>query len=1112
MFVGGIVLLLCIFIEPNPSYSEHLDPPDWENEQVLHRNRLPARASFVPYDSVEQALSGDTTSSSRTMSLNGTWKFHWAPRPEMSPQDFHALTFDDSTWNEIPVPSNWEMHGYGTPIYVSAGYPFRIDPPRVTSKPEPYYTAFSERNPVGCYRRSFSLPNQWDGQRVFLHFAGVDSAFEVWVNSKFVGYSQGSRTPAEFEVTDFVRKAENQIAVRVFRWCDGSYLEDQDMWRLSGIFRDVSLYTTQMQRFQDFAIRTELGDDYQDGSLLIAPQLDASESESLRGWTVAAQLFDAELNPVNRQPVVCDAAPIANSNYRAGVLVDRTPQRGLPKFEWLQIGVKEPLLWTAESPHLYRLVLSLRDPSGNVVEAISCNAGFREIEIRDRQMFVNGRSVKLRGVNRHEHDIRTGHSISEESMRRDIVLMKKANINAVRTAHYPNNPRWYELCDQYGMYVVDEANIETHGLRGHLANQPHWAMAFLDRAIRMAERDKNHPSVVCWSMGNESGYGPNFAMISSWLRAFDSTRPIHYEGAQDTSGDPKSVDMISRFYPRIKEAYLNPPLPDGKEEQRAENARWEVLSDIGLGADESRPVVASEYSHAMGNSVGNLQEFWRDVYQAKRLLGGFIWDWADQGLEKHDEGSQQSYVAYGGDFGDRPNLGAFCLNGIVFADRSLTPKYFEVQKVYQPVHFQAVDIGPEKFRVAITNRFSHTNLEDFQLRWNMLCDGRPIEEGELPQINLAPGKSTEVEIRRPTELNSTAGISYCLRIGCHTRTRTLWADKGFEIAWEQFQVQVPQKSPQAISVRELPSLSAEDEGDRIILKGKNFGATFSKSKGTLESLAYGGQEILNPKGVKPAGPVLQVFRAPTDNDRGFGKWLAKNWSNAGLDRPERTSEGFSLERTAKSQVTIHSTSRYAVEGGSFTHYAVWNVRGDGSLDMHNKIVPEGNLPPLPRVGVVLSLNGRFENITWYGHGPYENYPDRKASCPLGVWHSTVTEQFIPYPKPQETGNKEGVRWLALTEEAGSGIAIVANGSPISASALHYSATDLASATHTNELTLREEVVLSLDAKHCGLGNSSCGPGVLRQYSVPVQPYEFELSFRPVSAGQDIADVIRVVYE
>lgn len=1084
------------------------DPPDWENEQVMARNRLPARASFTPFADIEQARLGQHNQSPWYQTLNGDWKFHWVPRPEDRPQDFANENFDDSAWKTIPVPSNWEMQGFGTPIYVSAGYPFKIDPPRVTSEPPQEYTAFKERNPVGSYRRTFEIPDTWGKRRTILHFAGVDSAFNVWVNGQFVGYSEDSRTPSEFEITDKLVAGKNLIAVEVFRWSDGSYLEDQDMWRLSGIFRDVYLLSRPNVSIADFTVRTGLDDDYKHALLLIEPELAISGHKSLDGWSLEAQLFDGD-KPLIARPLAADAATIANPNYKADLLVERTPQRGQPKFGWLTAKVESPKLWTAETPHLYRLVLTLRDSDGNVIETTGSNVGFREVKIHDGQLLVNGQPVRLRGVNRHEHDPTLGHAINESRMIEDIQLMKQANINAVRTAHYPNNPRWYELCDEYGLYVMDEANIETHGLRGRLASEPTWHAAFLERAVRMAERDKNHPSVILWSLGNESGYGPNFAAISAWLRAFDPTRPIHYEGAQDTPTDPNTVDVISRFYPRVQGEYLNPPDAKGDaQSERAENARWERLLDLANNDPTGRPILASEYAHAMGNSLGNLREYWEEIYSDPRLLGGFIWEWCDQGLYKTNEDGQK-FIAYGGDFGDSPHHRVFCIKGIVTAERETTPKFWEVKKVYQPILMEADATLADSKTIHITNRYSHLNLKEFDIHWQLICDGDIVEQGALPPIDVPAGKHGTLSLEQIPIDPNTEGVC-SLRISFQTRNDAPWAKAGHEIAWDQFPI-ATKSSPKVVNQATLPSLTVKDSDDLVEITSKDFAAQFSRSLSALTSLKYDGTEILAVE-QEPAGPVAQFFRAPADNDRGFGNWLARNWQEAGLADPERTVESFEVKQLNEYLVQIQATIKNTVAQGSITQKAIWLIRGDGSLDLKTEFLPAGDLPPFPRIGIVMKLAGSFDQLSWYGHGPHENYSDRLESSPLGFYHSTVNEQAFPYPRPQETGNKEGVRWLALRNSTGSGLLVVAEGEPFAASALRFTAQDLAAATHNHELKPREEVILSLDARHCGLGNGSCGPGVLTKYAVPIQPYSLHVSFRPLDPDSSLNIQTNIQYQ
>ena len=1077
----SFVLCLCFTLA-----QAQFDRPDWENHSVLEINREAAHATFIPFSGTEQSLTGIRENSPRFLSLNGNWKFHWVAEPAKRPAEFYRNDFDDSSWKTIPVPSNWEMQGYGTPIYVSAGYPFAIDPPRVTSTPKTDYTSYEERNPVGSYRHRFSLPKQWENRRVFIHFAGVQSAFYLWVNGKKVGYSQGSMEPAEFDITGFIKKDENQLAVEVYRWCDGSYLEDQDMWRTSGIHREVYVYSTANERIVDFSVRTVLDSSYTDALLQIKPELKSYAGNKLEGWTITAQLFDTEDNPVFSNLLKQDALPVLNADHKAGVLNDRTPQRGMPKFAWLEANVKNPLKWTAETPHLYTLVVNLSDEKGQVVESVGCKVGFRSVEIKNGQLLVNGQPIRLRGVNRHEHDPETGRTISLERMKQDVILMKQANINAVRTSHYPNNTQWYDLCDEYGIYVMDEADIEEHGLRGKLAGEPSWQAAFLDRAIRMAERDKNHPSVIAWSLGNESGYGPNFAAVSAWLKTFDPTRFIHYEGAQDWPKDPAAVDVISRFYPRTQDEYLNPNIPEGTDRERAENARWERLLSIAQNPADDRPVLTSEYAHGMGNALGNLREYWDEIYSHPRMLGGFIWDWVDQGLLIHeklkvkiakwkDMETNQPILAYGGDFGDKPNLKAFCFNGIVFSDRQTTPKYYEVKKVYQPVSVEAVDWNTYSVKISITNRHHFQNLNEYEGRWMLIGNGKTLQQGVLSELNIPAGEQKDLSFYlRKFAVNPN--VDYWLRIGFHLKEKQLWADKGYEIAFEQLKMPFGNYRP-LVPESATAFKQVLKENNTITLTGKNFSIVYDHRAGSLISLQYNKKERL------VSAPVFQGYRASTDNDAGFGNWLAKDWKTQGLDSLERKVFSSEIIEENAREIKIKTVSENRAKNGKIIHECVWTIGGDGGIEMDNRFTPEGDLPELPRLGVVMALSGDLEQMQWYGQGPYENYSDRKNACPVGVYQSTVTEQYVPYPHPQETGNKEGIRWLKLTDRQGEGLSFTCLSGEMSGSALHFTAGDLDRATHAYQLHPRREVILSLDAIMQGLGNSSCGPGVLKKYAV-----------------------------
>jgi beta-galactosidase len=1211
--------------------------PDWENEAVFQINREPARATFVPFATVEQALREDNTNSPFYRSLNGDWKFNWVPKPELRPTNFFETGFDDSAWKTLPVPASWEMNGYGTPIYVSSGYPFKIDPPRVTGEPHTNtYTTFEERDPVGSYRRTLELPASWDGRHVFIHFDGVESAFYVWVNGQLAGYSENSRSPAEFEITPLLHPGANLLAVQVFKYSDGSYLEDQDMWRMGGIIRDVYLYSTAAARIRDFAVRTTFDAGYSNATLEIKPELEADKDLTLTNWTVQAQLFDADGKPVllhpaaasqkpaaakkaakssksakpgkkkkNKTPlpafvITNNAQPILNRDWNAKIMNDRVPQRGEPKFAWLSGMVHAPAKWTAETPGLYTLVLTLCDTNGNVVEADRCAVGFRQITITNGQFLVNGQPIKLRGVNRHEINPDTGHAITEADMIKDIVLMKQANLNAVRTCHYPDAPLWYELCDRYGLYVLDEANLEAQGTRGTLANDPRWAGAFLDRAISLAERDKNHPSVIMWSLGNESGFGPNFAAMAGWLHQFDPTRPVHYEGAQGAGPrdltfepgengtlteeqksvvimpDPPCVDVISRFYPRVMQAYAKPKSP--------ENTRWDYLLEIARRTNDSRPVLTSEYAHAMGNAIGNLQEYWDEIYSHPRMLGGFIWEWCDQGLRQTTNG--QPVIAYGGDFGDAPNLGIFCIKGIVTSDREIYPKYWEVKHVQQPVAISAEKLKLSKATLKVLNRNSFLNLTNYAVRWIVTDSfGKTVDSGVLPPVHCAPGKSVTVNIplnmvaagilpavepgfqpggkklTRDIELLSVrnpsanrrslpggrmpAATQLWLRVSFQTREDSPWAKAGHEVAWQQFTLPTGGLQERLPRQSKTDTVNLLEAGDFVKLSGTNFSATFSRTSGTLTALNFGGRELLAANGL--SGPTLQLFRAPTDNDKGFGKWLARDWQRAGLSNLTSHVESFAIAKESPGRfklfITFTNTATVTITNGlpvattntvdseetdietnsvdenviqtvSVTNFVdgivtntvtrrisrlktTWTVRAGGSLEMKNEFIPQGKLPPLPRVGIVMQLAPELENLRWLGRGPLESYPDRKASVDLGVWRSTVTQQYFPYVRPQDCGNHEDVRWAELTDAGGDGLKVSALEKPVSFSALHFTANDLASVKHYYDLQPRPEVILSIDAKVCGLGNGSCGPGVLEKYAVPPTNYTWTVRFEPV---------------
>ncbi|MGC9467879.1 MAG: glycoside hydrolase family 2 TIM barrel-domain containing protein, partial [Anaerolineae bacterium] len=659
-------------------------PNDWENPQVVGRNKEPAHATLLPYQDAESALKADREGSVYFKLLNGDWHFAWSPNPASAPAGFYANSYDVAGWDAIPVPSNWQMQGYGTPMYTNVQYPFCPDYMPEVPKDD---------NPVGSYRTTFTVPDSWEGRQVFIVFDGVDSAFYLWVNGELVGYSQDSRLPAEFDLTPYLRPGENTLAARVYRWSDGSYLEDQDFWRLSGIYRDVYLFATPTVHIRDFWARTALDAAYEDAELQVRVKVHAYDDLTAAGHTVEAQLYDAQ-----HKRVAEHTAEIPDDASQIGVQ------------EWqleFAVPVANPKKWSAEHPNLYTLLLTLKDEAGEVLEVEGCNVGFRQVEIRDGKILINGVPVYFRGANRHEHDPDTGHTVSVESMIEDILLMKRFNFNAVRTCHYPDDPRWYDLCDQYGLYLIDEANIESHGVWDEPSKDPMWRTAFLDRGSRMVERDKNHPSVVIWSMGNESGHGPNHAALADWIHAHDPTRPVHYESAHDES----YVDMISTMYPSL-----------------------DRLVEFATAPGEARPFIMCEYAHAMGNSPGNLKEYWEIIEQYPRVRGGFVWDWVDQGLRRitpspvspggGEDGGTVEWFAYGGDYGESPHDGSFCINGVVFPDRTIHPCMWEFKKVYQPVDVEPVDLVAGK--VEVVNKHFFSDLSYLDIAWTLSVDGEVV--------------------------------------------------------------------------------------------------------------------------------------------------------------------------------------------------------------------------------------------------------------------------------------------------------------------------------------------------------------------------------------------------
>ncbi len=1017
--------------------------PHWNNIEVIRENVEPPRAAFMP-----QRRDGDQ----KVLSLNGLWKFHYSPDPASRPGDFYKTGFDTSQWDDIPVPSNWEREGYGYPIYVNVPYPFPIDEPNVPDS----------RNPVGSYKRNFNLPADWLEERVFLQLGAVSSAFYLWINGQYAGYSEGSKTESEFDITELLRVGPNQIAVEVYRWSTGSYLEDQDFWSLSGIQRDVTMYARPHVRVRDFFARSSLDTKLEDGKLDLSVELQ-NDIGSTQSATFSITVQDQSVVLHSARKVLTIEPGISKHNFQA-TLPNITP-------------------WSAEHPKLYQLELHLG------AEIIRQNIGFRRAEIRNGRFLINGQAVKLKGANLHEHHDVKGHVIDEETMRLDIQLMKAANMNAVRNSHYPHQIDWYELTSQYGLYVVDEANIESHGF-GYdpdqtLGNKPAWKPHHLDRVKRMVERSKNFPSVIIWSLGNEAGDGVNIGAAYHWLKARDRSRPIQYE----TEGDIEVVgerhsDFHSSMYWRYwdLEAYAQTP--------------------------NDRPFILIEYAHSMGNSSGNLKEYWDVINKHETLSGGFIWDWVDQGLREHDHHGTP-YWTYGGDYGpaDVPSSGNFVINGIVFPDRRPQPAYHEVKRVYQHIRFDPLNLSRQQLR--ISNQYSFTNLDKFDLHWQLLGDGINVAHGRIPLPSTEPGEQLTITLPIDKHRQSqTAELFINLQVKLREAEPLL--EKGHVVAAAQYSLQAGQ----------LPFSKPEARGRLKVSNGKaalkftagNIQSTLDKRSGLLKSIKYGQQELLH----SPLRPT--TWRAPTDNDFGnyMHEWGAV-WQNANKQQRLRS---LSLDSQDSTQAVVNA--EYELLGPDESVVAVWRTEymfgNNGSIGVRNHFSRADDLPVVPRIGMNVELPKHLDQLRWYGRGPFENYIDRQQAADVGLYTGTVAEQYVPYIRPQENGYKTDTRWLAMHPAArGPGLLIMAH-ELLGFSALHYRLEDLTPPVkiaitsedgpdardnnerinvHTNDVQARQLVALNLDYGQMGVGgDDSWGKQTLRQYTLDKLEYQYGFNIFP----------------
>jgi beta-galactosidase len=1036
--------------------------PAWNDINVIRENVELPRAHFVAYPRREESLSGG--SNPNFQSLNGPWKFHYSGSPAERPARFFENGFDTTDWASIPVPSNWEREGYGIPIYINVPYPFEPDEPNVPT----------QDNPVGSYRRNFDVPESWQDKEIFLQFGAVSSAFYLWINGQYVGYSEGSKTPSEFAVTDYVTPGKNSVAVEVYRWSTGSYLEDQDFWSLSGIQRNVSLYARPRHRVRDYFVHAGLTNDYRDGDFRIEIEV-ANTSGAPASKILSVEILDGDSTLYSEASNLEIDGPAATQSFSTT----------LP-------GVKA---WSAEAPNLYTLVIALADDSGSASEFISQRIGFRTSEIINGRFRINGRLVHLKGTNLHEHHHDTGHVIDEATMLEDIRLMKAANLNAVRTSHYPFPERWYELTSEHGLYVVDEANIESHGY-GYdhdktLGNKAHWMPHHLDRTRRMVERDKNQPSIVIWSLGNEAGDGVNLAATYHWIKFRDLSRPVQYE----TEGDIEQVgERHSDFHSSMYWRY------------------WHLEEYAQTHND--RPFILIEYAHSMGNSTGNLTEYWDVIQKHDILAGGFIWDWVDQGLLEHDENGTP-YWTYGGDYGpaDVPSSGNFNFNGIVFSDRSVQPAYWEVKRVYQHVDFQALDL--ETGVIGVDNDYDFTSLTGFELHWDITENGTAIKSGIFDQLRTEPetGQSINLEYRLPLYYG---GNEYHLNLRLVSPEARGLLPAGHIYAEKQ--LPISNSSLMGVDTPESRGSLTTDESERgITISGEHFSTRFDRDTGLLSSLVINAEELL----LRPLTP--NFWRAPTDND--FGNYMqdwAQAWEQAGRNRKL---ESLSV-RKGSEPVVVEAEYAFSDDGGTAvarwkSQYTIWS---SGDIDVENHFTKSAGQPIVPRVGMNLELIRRLDQTEWFGRGPIENYSDRKLAAKVGHYRMPVSDHYVPYHRPQENGYKTDVRWLSLTDGKETGLLIRTRGDWIGFGVHHNRQEDFIPPAkiaitsedgpgarkneervnvHVNDIVPGDFVSLDLDYGQMGVGgDDSWGKQTLMQYSLAEKEYQYGFRLRPYALGKE----------
>ncbi|MDR0891214.1 MAG: discoidin domain-containing protein [Mediterranea sp.] len=1094
---------------------------EWESPENLALNKEQPHAWFFPFQNAEAARGVLPEGSSYWQSLDGDWHFHWSPDPDSRPADFYRPDYDVSAWDLIPVPSSWNIYGiqkdgslkYGTPIYVNQPVIFQhkvaVDDWRggVMRTPPTNWTTYKTRNEVGSFRRDFTLPASWDGREVFVNFDGVDSFFYLWVNGHYVGFSKNSRNVASFNITPYLQKGHNTLAAEVYRSSDGSFLESQDMFRLPGIFRTVALCAVPKVHLRDLVVVPDLDASYTDGTLRIAAELRNLDKKAARQYKLRYSLYANKLySDENSLVGTCLSEELEQLNPGTTGKIETT------------FALKAPRLWSAEAPYRYTLIAELLDKKGKVVETVSTITGFRKVEIKDtpaeadefhlagRYYYINGKPVKLKGVNRHESNPAVGHAITHEQMEKEVRLMKAANINHVRNSHYPDNPYWYYLCNKYGIYLEDEANIESHEYyygKASLSHPVEWRAAHVARVMEMAHANVNNPAIVIWSLGNEAGPGNNFVAAYEALKAFDASRPVQYERNNGI------VDMGSNQYPSIG---------------------W-VRGAVKGTYDIKYPFHISEYAHSMGNACGNLVDYWEAIESTNFFCGGAIWDWVDQSMYNYDPKTGIRYLAYGGDFGDTPNDGQFVMNGIMFGDLTPKPQYFEVKKVYQNIDIKAVDVT--KGLCEVFNKYYFKDLgDDYQLLWSLWKDGKQIEAVGPVDFSLAPRSRRQMTLEyNPTSFDKES--EYFAKVQFVLKQDMPWGKKGYVMAEEQLLLQKPVVLPLVSDAAALTGQAAKPllkkiDNNRYSVKGPHFDAVFDGADGSLYSLAYNGQQVI----ADGKGPKLDAFRAFTNNDN----WFYKSWFENGLHNLRhratavKTTDGptpgslaltFTVESQAPNAARIlGGTSSghnhieeltdqpFGPDDFKFVTNQTWTIYPDGSIELEAAISSNKSSLVLPRLGYVMQVPARYGEFGYYGRGPVGNYADRKTGQFIEQYSGNVAAQFVDFPKPQEMGNHEEVRWCGLVDATGNGVAFVA-ADKMSASALFYSALDLTLAPHPYQLPPAGDTYLHLDCAVTGLGGNSCGQGgPLVPDRVFARQHAFGFIIRPVMDG-NISEAARV---